>query len=294
MNHEYIIESNLIDQYVLGKLAADQVEEFEAHFVDCPECVEQLKISRSFIHDLKGLAVQETLLSEQRREIQTQGRQLPQLVPRFWWAIAWACVLVVVVGLAVFSFRRQNRLEAELRQAKQDASALGQKYQQGLETAAESEKRHQQTNKDLVQRLDDLEKRLKTEAVANKREPSLVRGPEAPEVNFPIYALVSQVRGQVPASIEIIPPASSSRYALSIPLQDSRNFSSYRVIILDHRGVAVLNRGGFKPDAYDALSLSLNSKFLIPGTYDLRVEGRTPPNRWSIVGNYPFHITRRR
>ena len=294
MNHDYIIESNLIDQYVLGKLAADQVEEFEAHFVDCPECVDQLNISRSFVRDLKGLAVQETLLSEERRDVQTQRRQLPQLVPRFWWAIAGACVLVMVAGLAVFSFRRQNRLEAELRQAKQDASALGQKYQQGLETAAESEKRHQQTNKDLVQRLDDLEKRLKTEAAANKREPSLVRGPEAPEVNFPIYALVSQARGEVPASIEIIPPASSSRYALSIPLEDSRNFSSYRVIILNHRGVTVFNRGGFKPDAYHALSLSLKSNFLIPGTYDLRVEGLTPPNSWNAVGTYPFRVVKRR
>jgi len=293
MNHDYIIESHLIDQYVLGTLAADQVEEFEAHFVDCPECVEQLKISRSFIHDLKGLAVQETLFSD-RQVSRTQRWRLQRLVPlRFWPAIACACV-IVAVGLGFFAVRRQGRLEAELRQAKADAAASSQKYQQESQTAAASEKRHNETNQELVRRLDDLEKKLQAEAAANKREQDLVRGSEAPEANFPIFALVSVARGQVPAPVVINPPSSSSRYALSIPVEDTRGFSAYRVAILDHRGVTVFNQGGFKPDAYHALSLSLNSKFLIPGTYDLRVKGLTPPNQWSTVGSYPFRIARRR
>jgi len=294
MNHEYITESNLIDQYLLGTLAADQVEEFEAHFVDCPECVDQLSISRSFIHDLKGLAVQETLLSDRRPATQTQRQHDEQLVPRrFWWAIAWACV-VVAVGFASFAVRRLNRSEAELRQAKEDAAAISQKYQQGLEAASESEKRHNETNQELAQRLDELEQKLKTEGAANRREQSSVRGSEAPEVNFPIYALVSLARGQAPAPVEIAPPASSARFALSIPVEDRKDFSAYRVIILDHRGVTVFNQGGFKPDAYHTLSLSLNSNFLITGTYDLRVEGLTPPNKWNTVGSYPFRIARRR
>ncbi|MFY9622503.1 MAG: hypothetical protein WAM70_15745 [Pyrinomonadaceae bacterium] len=294
MDHDYINEFNLIDQYVLGKLAADQVEEFEAHFVDCPECVDQLKISRGFIRDLKGLAVQETLSSDRRPAVQTQRRHLEQLVPRrFWWVIAWACV-VVAVGFAFFAVRRLNRLEAELRQAKADGAAINQKYQQGLETADESEKRHQETNQELAKRLDELEQKLQTEGTANQREQSVVRGSGAPDVNFPIYALVSVARGQVPTPVEIAPPASSSRFALSIPVEDRKDFNSYRVTILDHRGVTVFNRGGFKPDAYHALSLSLNSNFLNPGTYDLRVEGLTPPNNWNTVGSYPFRIARRR
>jgi anti-sigma factor RsiW len=294
MNHDYIIESNLIDQYVLGTLAADQVEEFEAHFVDCPECVDQLNISRSFIHDLKGLAAQETLFSDHEGAPRTRRWQLQQLVSlRFWPVIACGC-LIVAVGVAFFAVRRLGRLEAELRQAKEDAAAISQKYQQGLEAAAESEKRHNETNQELVQRLDEIEQKLKTGGAANRREQSSVRGSEAPEVNFPIYALVSLARGQVPAPVEIAPPASGSRFALSIPVEDRKDFSAYRVIILDHRGVTVFNQGGFKPDAYHTLSLSLNSKFLIPGTYDLRVEGLTPPNKWNTVGSYPFLIARRR
>jgi len=294
MDHDYINEFNLIDQYVLGKLPADQVEEFEAHFVDCPRCVDQLELSRSFIRDLKDLTVQETLLSNFGQAGQIQRPHREQLASRrFWWAIAWACV-VLAVGFAAFAVRRQNRLEAELRKAKEDTAAISQKYQQALETAGDSEKQSQEANQQLAQRLTALEQKREAEGAANKQGQSLVRGSQAPEVNFPIYALVSLARGQIPAPVEIVLPASSSRFALSIPVEDSKDFSSYRVMILDHRGVTVFNRGGFKPDAYHSLSLSLNSNFLVQGTYDLRVEGLTPPNKWNTVGSYPFSITRRR
>lgn len=294
MNHDYIKEFNLIDQYVLGKLAADEAEEFEDHFIDCPECVEQLNITRSFIEDLKGLAIQETLLSGNRPASMTRRWHF-QLVPLRSWAVIACCCILVAGVFAVFAVRRLTQMEAELRQTKEDASAIRQQYQRELETAAESEKQHQQARQQLAQRLDELEQKLKTEGATNQSSVrGSNRGSNAPEVNFPIYALVSLARGQAPSPVEIALPASSSRFALSISVEDRKDFSAYRVKILDHRGGTVFSQGGFKPDAYHTLSLSLNSNFLISGTYDLRVEGLTPPNKWDTVGSYPFRITKRR
>ena len=291
MNHDYIKESNLIDQYVLGKLATHEAEAFEDHFIECPECVEQLNVTRSFIHDLKGLAVQETLSSDFRRTPQARRWQLQQLVPvRLLAAIAFGCIIVGVV-FAFYAVRRLGRLEAELRQAKEESASINQKYQQGLATVAESEKQYQEDRQQLVQRVDELEKKLNSEGSGNQ---SSVVGSKAPDVNFPIYVLASVARGSAPAPVEIVLPASSSRFALSIPVEDRREFSSYRVTITDHRGAPVLKQGGFKPDAYHALSLSLNSNFLASGNYDLRVEGRTPSNEWTTIGSYPFRIKSRR
>ena len=290
MNHDYIKEFNLIDQYALGKLSADEAEEFEDHFIDCPECVEQLNITRSFIQDLRGLAIQETLLSENRSAPMPRWWRF-QLGPLRSWAVIACCCVLVAGAFTFFAIRRSTQMEAELRQTKEDALAIRQQYQRILETAAESEKQDQQDRQELAQRLDLLEQKLKAEGATNQ---SSIRGSKAPEVNFPIYALVSLARGQAPTPVEIVLPASSSRFALSIPVEDRKDFSAYRVKILDHRGVTVLNQGGFKPDAYHTLSLSLNSNFLIPGTYDLRVEGLTPPNRWDTVGSYPFRITKGR
>lgn len=290
MNHDFIKEFNLVDQYALGKLAADEAEEFEDHFIDCPECVEQLNIARSFIQDLKGLAVQETLFSG-NKPAPTTRRWLFQVVPLRSWAVTACCCVLVAGVFAFFASRRLTQMEAELRQTKEDASAIRQQYQRGLETAAESEQQHQQARQQFAQRLDELEQKLKTGEATNQTP---VRESKAPEVNFPIYALVSLARGQAPAPVEIALPASSSRFALSIPVEDRTDFSAYRVKILNQRGVPVLNQGGYKPDSYHTLSLSLSSDFLAPGTYDLRVEGLTPPNKWDTVGSYPFRITKRR
>jgi hypothetical protein len=290
MDHNYIAQLNMIDQYVLGKLAADEAEAFENHFIDCPECVEQLNITRSFVHDLKGLAVEETLLSGNRR-VESNRRWQLQLVPLRWAAaIALGCVVVAIV-FAFFAVRRQSQLDAKLLQAQEDVSAIRRQYQQGLETAAVSEKQHEEARQQLAQRVAELEEKLKTEEAVNQ---SSVRGPGVPDVNFPIFALVSVARGSAPAPVEITLPSSSSRFALSIPVEERREFSVYRVTIVDQKGVTVWKRSGFRSDTYHTLSLSLSSKFLVPGNYDLRVEGLTPPSRWSTVGSYPFRLTRRR
>jgi len=291
MNHDYIKKFNLIDQYLLGKLAADEAEEFENHFIDCSECEEQLNITRSFIRDLKGLVVEETLRSDNRRAApMTRWWHFRQLVPTRSWAVIACCCVVVSGVFAFFAFRRLGQLEAQLRQAKEDTSAIREQYERGLETAAASERQHQEARQVLTQRLDELEQKLKTAGAVNQ---SSVRESGAPEVNFPIYALVSVARTQT-TPVGIAPPASSSRFALSIPVEDREDFSVYRVTIVNHLGTTVWKRSGFRPDAYHTLSLSLNSNFLAAGSYDLKVEGLIPPNQWNTVGSYPFRILRRR
>src|SRR5215213_2961129 len=164
MNHDYINEFHLIDQYLLGKLGADEAQEFENHFIDCPKCVEQMNMTGSFIQDLKGLAVQETLVSGNKPALVARRWTLQQLVlvPNRYWA-AIACCLAVTAGMFVFlGVRRMSRLETQLRQAKEETSAINQQYQRGLETAAASEKEHEEARQQLSQRLEELEKKLKT------------------------------------------------------------------------------------------------------------------------------------
>ena len=291
MNHDYIKEFNLIDQYLLGKLAGDEAEAFENHFIDCSECAAQLNISDSFIRDLRGLIVEESLLARNKPAPVTKRWNFLQLVPLRSWGFVIACACIVLAAVfAFFAFRRMGQLEAQLHQAQGDASAMREQYQRGLETAAATEKQHQEARQELAQRLDELEQKIKTEGTVKQ---SAGREPAGPLVNFPIYALVSVARTQA-APVEIAPPAASSRFALSIPVEDRRNFRDYRVTIVNHQGTTVWQRSGFRPDAYHALSLSLNSNFLARGSYDLKVDGLTQSNQWTTVGSYPFRIAARR
>lgn len=291
MNHDYIKEFNLIDQYLLGKLAVDEAEAFENHFIDCSECAEQLNITGSFIRDLKGLVVEEALLSRHKPAPVTQRWNLQQLMPIRSWGFVIACASIMLAAVFAFlAFRRLGQLDAQLRQAEGDASAMREQYQRGLETAAASEKKHQEARQELAERLNELEQKIKTEGTVKQ---SSSREPAGPLVNFPIYSLVSVARTQA-APVEIAPPASSSRFALSIPVEDTGNFSDYRVTIVNNQGTRVWQRSGFRPDAYHALSLNLKSNFLSPGAYHLEVEGLTQSSQWSTVGSYPFRIVNRR
>lgn len=290
MNHEYINQFNVIDQYVLGHLTANEAEEFEDHFIDCPVCVEQLNATRDLVQDLKGLAVQETLELEREKVSASSGWGLKALVPnRLSAALAFGCI--VVAGVLTFvAFRRFNQLEEELRQTQQAASIIRQEHQSSLAATAETERQQQEAKQQLAQRVDELERKLKEEG---QQQPS-VPGSRTADVNFPIFVLASAVRGQSPPSTEIILPASSTRFALSIPVEDTRDFSVYRVAIVDQKGRTIWQRSGFELDQYRSLSLSLSSNSLSPGIYDLKVEALTPPNNWNTVGSYPFRFSRRR
>jgi hypothetical protein len=291
MNHEYINKFNVIDQYVLGRLTANEAEEFEDHFIDCPTCVEQLNTTRDLVQDLKSLAVQETLVLERESVRPTRGWSLKEFVPnRLSVAIALGCIVAAGV-LTFLALRRVTQLEAELRQTKEAGTVVRQEYQSSLENAAESARQLEEARHQLAQRVDELERKLKEE---DGRHSPAVRSSEGSESNFPIFALASVARGQGPAPTEIVIPLSSPRFAFSIPVEDTSEFSFYRVTIVNQRGRTVLQQSGFRPDQYRSLSLSLSSNLLAPGTYDLRVEGLKPPNEWSTVGSYPFRFTRRR
>ena len=289
MNHEYINKFNVIDQYVLGHLTTREAEEFEDHFIDCPTCVEQLNTTRNLVQDLKGLAVQETLVVERENARPIRGWNLKTLIANQL-PLAMALGCIVVAGLlSLIALRRLSQLDAELRQTQQTASVTREEYQSRLATAAEAERQQQEARQQLTQRVDELERQLKEE----ERERSAVRGPGISEVNFPIFSLASVARGQAPAATEITLPASSLRFALSIAVEDGREFSVYRVRIVNQGDRTVWQRSGFKLDQYHSLSLSLSSSLLEPGVYDLRVEGLTSPKDWTTVGSYPFRLTRR-
>lgn len=291
MDHEYINKLNLVDQYLLGKLATDEAEEFEAHFVDCAECVEQLNISRNFIHDLKRFAAQETLRSTDARSTSRRRGFLGQLTP---FRVATALTLVIVGVFGFIGVRRLIRLETEVRQAKQETSDLTARYQRELGTATEAEAKSQRDKQELSQRVSELEKKLGEVNAPPGQVTPPDQGPDAGEVNFPIVALVSVSRGQPANAVNVVLSDSTPKFALSVPIEDPRDFSTYRVKIVNGRGATIWNRSGFKPDGYHALSMSLKSSLVPAGSYVLSVEGLAASGQWTIVGNYPFGVARTR
>ena len=108
MQHPEIDRDCLIDRYVRNTLRGAERQVFEEHFLDCPQCLEQLEIASS--------------LREAIRESAAEAITAPPTVaaarPRRWFVWNWvpagvaAClVLTTVTGIVSFQRMRQAKIE---------------------------------------------------------------------------------------------------------------------------------------------------------------------------------------
>lgn len=91
MDHSFIEETNQVDRYVRGTMSPAERAAFEEHFLDCPECLEQLEIARSLRESLRSAAAELASSSERAAE------------PKRWWRRHWLTA-GAFAGLAATSF----------------------------------------------------------------------------------------------------------------------------------------------------------------------------------------------
>lgn len=121
MDHLRIEEENLIERYLMGQLAAPVAEELEAHYVDCPQCLEQLELDRTLYLGLQEVAAEtgaRTLAAHAAWAwLARRGKPLRAALA----AALLAAVLLPWVVLAPGMWRgrdQRERLAEDLRQAR--------------------------------------------------------------------------------------------------------------------------------------------------------------------------------
>jgi len=120
VDHLRIEEENLIERYLMGQLAAPAAEAFEAHFIDCPQCLEQLELGRTLSLGLQQAAAEEGARTLAAHAVPAwlarQGKPLRAALA----AALLAAVLLPWTVLAPEVWRGRagrDRLAEELRQA---------------------------------------------------------------------------------------------------------------------------------------------------------------------------------
>jgi len=119
MDHQRIEDDGLVESYVTDRLGEAERTEFEAHLVDCPQCLDQVEAAQGLAAGLRGLgpsaAPVETLPTPRRRSPGVTGL-----------ALAASVVAAAALGWGVTEQRRLGRvLEAE-REARAAAEARAQ------------------------------------------------------------------------------------------------------------------------------------------------------------------------
>ena len=92
MNHDFIAAHDVIARYVADRLAADEARDFEAHFVDCAQCTEDVEQELALREGLGAAAAERTTAPRPVAPVRGWNGSL--------WLRAAAAVLVAVAARA--------------------------------------------------------------------------------------------------------------------------------------------------------------------------------------------------
>ena len=261
MEHAHFDESDTAERYVTGRLSAEERAGFEAHFVDCPRCLDRIEAAEGLREGIARVAVRE------------EPRPLPFRIPRRsrppTIALALAASVLLMLGASVgLSLRRARRAE----------------------TALEAERA---TTAQAVQRLADVEQKLggAEAAVRQEREArSALEGQLArerqPQLQVPVFALIA-TRGEEKETLRL--PPVPQWIIVSLERESPPRFDRYRVTLLSPDGKQ-LWQGEPQPTSREQLALGLHSSLLPPGAYVVQLDGIGRGDSLTRIARHPIRV----
>jgi hypothetical protein len=121
MEHAQIEEHNIIDRYVRGTMPVDLRADFEEHFLDCPECLEQLKLASALRDGLRLSAAELAASASPQSDVSFIARWRSSFDWR--WAVAIAAACLVLASMPTLVLLRQ--LGSVTNELSRDRAALG-------------------------------------------------------------------------------------------------------------------------------------------------------------------------
>ncbi len=117
MDHSVIENRGIVELYVTGRLAADDLARFEEHYLDCPSCIADVEDAERLQRGLARVMVQDAMKLSFGQMIARKLRS-----PGLAW-VAMAAGLVVIAGLpSLWMHGRMGDLEQRLIQAHVETS----------------------------------------------------------------------------------------------------------------------------------------------------------------------------
>jgi hypothetical protein len=273
MDHAYIESHGLVERYHQRVLPADEEARFEEHFVDCPQCMEQLELARGLQRGLRTMAAEDTARGLVAAGLFAWLARRGRLAQ---WGTALAALLLAA-GLSALWLLAGHRGERREWSARLEAQ------------------RH--AGRELERKLGESEARRHAAELAAAKPPETPRGAAGPLVkplvNTPVF-LLAALRGAdaKPAVVDLA--KAGDALALAVDVGQDLRFATYRATITRADGGKVFERAGLKPNALEALMVTFPSSFFAPGEYRLRVNGVKPDGSVAEVGGYPFRVAGKR
>lgn len=285
MDHAYIDEHDIANRYVMRTLSEAQTAEYEAHFIDCAECLDRVREIEELRGALKHIAVADA--DARLRSAQVAHAPAVHAVPRRqplsrWLAGIWmrpafaAAAVLVAVGAAAYFALAMSTARRDLAASRASAAQLQQQQDEMRASILAMQKR-------LVEA--ELKDRVDTVA-------SNARGRSGSVL--PVFSLVL-VRGaessSPPNRISLSP--SQPWAVLSLELPDTSDFAAYSATLERIGGAEVWSQADLRPTSPGTLAIALSTDMLTAADYRLTLTGRTRAGRDVVAGRYPFRVVSR-
>ena len=266
MDHRFIEEHDIVGRYGTGKLSPAECVRFEEHFVDCPECQQQIVATEDFLRGLR------TVVAEDAAPAPSTHPSAWLSAGRRWQPVllgAAACTLVLALPLVI--------LLREVRSAQHELGEM----KQASESWQRRNEAEQQAGAQMDERLRELERKVQDGLPAQLPVVATV---------FPLNTVRSgEVGGAQPVNRITISRA-PQWIVFSPELEEEQHFPQYRAT-LSEAGGRIVWRQILAPTSGNALAISLSSSLFHEGDYVLVLEGQSKPGRQFFTHVYPFHIT---
>jgi hypothetical protein len=288
MDHDYIEQFDIVARYLARRLTAEEAEQFEEHFVDCPQCIEHLQTTRDISQGLRLVVAERAATAEGGGEQPPSWFFVRWFSPRTWALTACGLLLGSVLILTV-AIVQILRLQHEVAQAKSTAADLSRRHDEDQQSALAAAQERREAEDELRGRIERLEADLQQAQTRRDDQAGTTGTWPQPMVNLPIVVL-SADRGPTANEIEL--PRTPMNFVISLPLEGETRHAAYRVTIFkDQRPLWESRR--LRPDRENALTIGFDSRFFQPGEYSLQVEGLPRKAGSGEVANYPFRVRKR-
>jgi hypothetical protein len=267
MDHDYIETHDISSRYVAGRLPDGEEREFEAHLVDCPQCLDAVESEMSL---REGLRIVGSQSAPQLAAPATPPASMATRAYPFFRAAA-AILLAVSVGLAAWLARSTGELRDE--------------------RAARIEQQHRAEQAE--QTAGALEKKL-----ADRPAPDDARAasPAEPVLPAAVFALTT-VRGSGSADVDPVNririDGSAKLVVFSLEIPPVTASGNYEVSLKDRASRLVWSGGPFPPSPSDTLGVAIDPALLPGGDYVLELSQRSAAGRLTLIGRYPFRVAAR-
>src|SRR5215813_11948970 len=293
MDHPFIDEHNIADLYLLGKLADEERNRFEEHFIDCPECLERLETTDSFLDGLKHLAIEEAV----RPHAYVQAGILAwaaRLSRRRRAMLLLSTILLLVALPAAFFVTEMKRVRGELDQAKLAYEDWRRQYEEKQQAARRLEKELQETRLKSAEQRQQLETELERGRQERERLADEAKGAgrfHSIATVFPLINTRSADPTQPPPKSEIVISRSTQLIVLSPEFDPEPEIQSYRGAITYGANQPIWRGDKLQLNSKGTIELGFNARLFKPGDYLFTLEGLTKQGNYIHISKYPFTVT---